>query len=67
MGRMKNYYEFSQLIRDLETETLLIMARGEPDEYKRQLIEWELETRCCDSTSQPSPAASGSTGAPARG
>jgi hypothetical protein len=45
MGRMKNYYEFSQLIRELETETLLIMARGEPDEYKRQLIEWEIEER----------------------
>jgi hypothetical protein len=45
MGRMKNYYEFSQLIRELETETLLIMARAESDEYKRQLIEWELEGR----------------------
>jgi len=45
MGRMKNYYEFSQLIRELETETLLIMARAESDEYKRQLIEWEIEER----------------------
>lgn len=45
MGRMKNYYEFSQLIRDLETETLVIMARAESDEYKRKLIEWELEDR----------------------
>ncbi len=42
---MKNYYEFSQLIRELETETLLIMAQAEDDEYKRQLIEWEIEER----------------------
>lgn len=48
MGRMKNYYEFAQLLRDLETETLVIMARHEPDEYKRKLIEWELEDRAKD-------------------
>ena len=45
MGRMKNYYEFSQLLRELETETLRLMADFEPDEYKRKLIEWEIEER----------------------
>ena len=44
---MKNYYEFSQLIRELETETLIIMAQHEDDDYKRQLIQWELEERQC--------------------
>jgi len=45
MGYMKNYYEFAQLLHDLETETLMIMAQHETDEYKRNLIQWELDDR----------------------
>jgi hypothetical protein len=67
MGRMKNYYEFSQLLPGMTVDELLDRLRTETDEYRTKLIEWELETRCCDSTSQPSPAAFGSTGAPVRG
>ena len=45
MGRMKNYYEFAQLLHELEIETLRLMLNFEPEEYKRQLIQWEIDDR----------------------
>lgn len=45
MGRMKNYYDYSQWLCELEDETLRLMLELESDEYKRKLIEWELEDR----------------------
>lgn len=47
MGYMKDYYEFSQLLPGLTIDELIDRLRIETDEYKRKLIQWELEERQC--------------------
>lgn len=45
MSRMKNYYEFAQLLHDMTAQALIDMLRTETDDYKRNLIQWELDDR----------------------
>ena len=45
MSKMKDYYEFLQMLYRLETDTLKIMLEYECDDFKRQLIEGEIGAR----------------------
>ena len=45
MSKMKDYYEFLQMLYRLETGALAIMLEYEDDNYKRQLIQGEIEAR----------------------
>jgi hypothetical protein len=45
MSKMKDYYEFLQLVYRLETDALRVMLEYECDDYKRSLLEGEIEAR----------------------
>ena len=45
MSRMKEYYEFLQMLYRLDTDALRVMLEYECDDYKRQLIEGEIGAR----------------------
>jgi hypothetical protein len=45
MSKMKDYYEFLQLVYRLETDTLKLMLEHEDDQFKRSLLEGEIEAR----------------------
>ena len=45
MSKMKDYYEFLQLVYRLETDTLKLMLEHEDDEFKRSLLAGEIEAR----------------------
>ena len=45
MSRMKDYFEFSQLLHWLSVEALHIMLETESDGFKATIIQNELEAR----------------------
>lgn len=45
MSKMKDYYEYLQLLYRLETDALKIMLEHEDDNFKRQLLQGEIEAR----------------------
>ena len=45
MSKMKDYYEFLQMLYRLDTDALRVMLEYERDDYKRQLIEGEIGAR----------------------
>jgi len=45
MGRMKDYFEFSQLLHWLSTEALQIMLETEADAFRASIITNEIEAR----------------------
>ena len=45
MSKMKDYYEYLQLLYRLDTDALKLMLQTEDDNFKRQLIEGEIEAR----------------------
>ena len=45
MSKMKDYYEFLQMLYRLDTDALRVMLEYECDDYKRQLIEGEIGAR----------------------
>ena len=45
MSRMKEYYEFLQMLYRLDTDALRVLLEYECDDYKRQLIEGEIGAR----------------------
>jgi hypothetical protein len=45
MSKMKDYYEFLQMLYRLETDALRVMLEYECDDYKRSLLEGEIEAR----------------------
>ena len=51
MSRMKEYYEFLQMLYRLDTDALRVMLEYECDDYKRQLIEGEIGARQWKNTS----------------
>lgn len=45
MSRMKDYFEFSQLLHWLSDEALTILLETEQDDYRADIIQNELEAR----------------------
>lgn len=45
MSKMKDYYEFLQMLYRLDTDALRVMLQYEIDDFSRQLIEGEIEAR----------------------
>jgi hypothetical protein len=45
MAKMKDYYEFLQMLYRLDTDALRVMLEYECDDFKRQLIEGEIGAR----------------------
>lgn len=45
MSKMKDYYEYQQLLYRLDTDALKLMLEHEDDNFKRQLLEGEIEAR----------------------
>jgi hypothetical protein len=45
MGRIKDYFEFSQLLHWLSTEALQIMLETEADSFRASIITNEIEAR----------------------
>jgi hypothetical protein len=45
MSRMKDYFEFSQLLHWLSDEALNILLETEQDDYRAKIIRNELEAR----------------------
>jgi hypothetical protein len=45
MGRVKDYFEFSQLLHWLSDEALRILLATEDDDYRAKIIINELEKR----------------------
>ena len=45
MSRMKDYFEFSQLLHWLSDEALNILLETEQDDYRAKIIQNELEKR----------------------
>jgi hypothetical protein len=45
MGKMKDYFEFSQLLHWLSDEALTILLETEQDDYRAKIIQNELEKR----------------------
>jgi hypothetical protein len=45
MGKMKDYFEFSQLLHWLSDEALNILLETERDDYRAKIIQNELEAR----------------------
>ena len=45
MSRMKDYFEFSQLLHWLSDEALNILLETEQDDYRVKIITAELEAR----------------------
>jgi len=45
MGRMKDYFEFSQLLHWLSEDALQIMLDMESEEYRTLIIKREIEAR----------------------
>ena len=45
MSRMKDYFEFSQLLHWLSNEALNILLETEQDDYRAKIIQNELEAR----------------------
>lgn len=45
MSRMKDYYEFSQLLHWLSVEALRIMLETETNDFRMKIIQSELEAR----------------------
>ena len=45
MSKMKDYYEFLQMLYRLDTDALRVMLEYECDDFRRQLIEGEIGAR----------------------
>ena len=45
MSKMKDYYEYLQLLYRLETDALKLMLEHEDDMFKRDLLQGEIEAR----------------------
>jgi len=45
MSKMKDYYEYLQLLYRLDTDALKIMLQTEDDAFKRDLLQGEIEAR----------------------
>lgn len=45
MAKMKDYYEFLQMLYRLDTDALRVMLEYECDDFRRQLIEGEIGAR----------------------
>ena len=45
MSRMKDYFEFSQLLHWLSDEALTILLETEQDDYRVKIIQNEMEKR----------------------
>ena len=45
MSKMKDYYDYLCLLYRLETDALKLMLEHEDDEFKRDLLQGEIEAR----------------------
>ena len=52
MGRMKDYFEFSQLLHWLSNEALQIMLETEADAFRASIIKNEMEARLANPASR---------------